>query len=253
MIIGVPKEVKDHETRVALVPSAVLALREAGHTVLVETHAGDGSTLPDEEYSRAGAKIVAKAADVWATPISSSRSRNRNPPSIDSSGPVWCSSLICTSRRCPTHRSVAQKRRHRRCLRDHRRGRWIAAAAHAHERSRRPHVGSGGRAISGRSDGRTRRAARRRAWRGAGERMHSGRGRGRNQRGQDRCRHGRTRHRHRQESESAARTRRYFQRPHRQPGVKPSTPSATPCGLRIWSSAASWSPARPRPSWCGAT
>jgi len=65
MIIGVPKEVKDHETRVALVPSAVLALREAGHTVLVETHAGDGSTLPDEEYSRAGAKIVAKAADVW--------------------------------------------------------------------------------------------------------------------------------------------------------------------------------------------
>ena len=65
MVIGVPKEVKDHETRVALVPSAVLALREAGHTVLVETHAGEGSSLPDEEYSRAGAKIVAQASDVW--------------------------------------------------------------------------------------------------------------------------------------------------------------------------------------------
>ena len=40
MIIGVPKEVKDHETRVGLVPSGVTALREAGHEVLVETHAG---------------------------------------------------------------------------------------------------------------------------------------------------------------------------------------------------------------------
>jgi alanine dehydrogenase len=65
MVIGVPKEVKDHETRVALVPSGVLALREAGHTVLVETRAGEGSSLPDDEYSRAGAKIVAKASDVW--------------------------------------------------------------------------------------------------------------------------------------------------------------------------------------------
>ena len=40
MIIGVPKEIKDHETRVGLVPSGVAALREAGHEVLVETHAG---------------------------------------------------------------------------------------------------------------------------------------------------------------------------------------------------------------------
>ncbi len=65
MVIGVPKEVKDHETRVGLVPSAASALREAGHEVLVETHAGEGSTLPDAEYIRAGAKIVATAAEVW--------------------------------------------------------------------------------------------------------------------------------------------------------------------------------------------
>jgi alanine dehydrogenase len=66
MVIGVPKEVKDHETRVGLVPSGVLALREAGHTVLVETRAGEGSSLPDEEYSRAGARIVNKASEVWS-------------------------------------------------------------------------------------------------------------------------------------------------------------------------------------------
>jgi alanine dehydrogenase len=66
MIIGVPKEVKDHETRVGLVPSAASALVEAGHQVLVETLAGEGSTLPDAEYIRAGARIVPTAAEVWS-------------------------------------------------------------------------------------------------------------------------------------------------------------------------------------------
>ena len=65
MIVGVPKEVKDHETRVGLVPSGAAELCEAGHTVLVETHAGEGSSLPDEEYARAGAQIVPGAAAVW--------------------------------------------------------------------------------------------------------------------------------------------------------------------------------------------
>jgi alanine dehydrogenase len=65
MIIGVPKEVKDHETRVALVPSGVVTLRENGHEVLVETNAGNGSALTDRDYLQAGATIVEKAADVW--------------------------------------------------------------------------------------------------------------------------------------------------------------------------------------------
>jgi len=65
MIIGVPKEVKDHESRVGLVPSGVIALREAGHTVLVETNAGTGSSIPNEEYIGAGATILDKATDVW--------------------------------------------------------------------------------------------------------------------------------------------------------------------------------------------
>jgi len=66
MIIGVPKEVKDHETRVGLVPGAASALIDAGHHVQVETGAGEGSTLPDADYIRAGAKIVPSAAEVWS-------------------------------------------------------------------------------------------------------------------------------------------------------------------------------------------
>jgi alanine dehydrogenase len=65
MVIGVPKEIKDHETRVGLVPSGVAALREAGHEVLVESHAGEGSSVTDREYMQSGAAILESAADVW--------------------------------------------------------------------------------------------------------------------------------------------------------------------------------------------
>jgi alanine dehydrogenase len=65
MIVGVPKEVKDHEARVGLVPSGVIALTEAGHIVLVETEAGVGSSIPDSVYRRAGAEIV-DASAAWA-------------------------------------------------------------------------------------------------------------------------------------------------------------------------------------------
>ncbi|MCP5113902.1 MAG: alanine dehydrogenase [bacterium] len=67
MIIGVPREVKDHETRVALVPSGVSELVELGHRVLVQTRAGLGSTIHDDEYVAAGAEVVETAAEVWAT------------------------------------------------------------------------------------------------------------------------------------------------------------------------------------------
>lgn len=65
MIIGVPKEVKDHETRVGCVPSMVSALHEAGHKVLVESGAGTGSSIADSEYAEAGATILDRAVDVW--------------------------------------------------------------------------------------------------------------------------------------------------------------------------------------------
>jgi alanine dehydrogenase len=65
MIVGVPKEVKDHETRVGLVPSGATALVEAGHRVLVEAQAGAGSSIPDKDYQDAGAEILPSAAEVW--------------------------------------------------------------------------------------------------------------------------------------------------------------------------------------------
>lgn len=65
MIVGVPKEIKDHETRVGCVPSMITTLREHGHEVLVEAQAGVGSSIPDDEYAEAGAIIVERAAEVW--------------------------------------------------------------------------------------------------------------------------------------------------------------------------------------------
>jgi alanine dehydrogenase len=64
LIVGVPREVKDHETRVGLVPGGVVALHEAGHAVLVEAGAGTGSSIPDRDYAEAGAALVS-AAEVW--------------------------------------------------------------------------------------------------------------------------------------------------------------------------------------------
>src|SRR3954454_315507 len=66
MIIGVPKEIKEQEQRVALLPSGTLQLTKHGHTVLVETNAGFGSGYPDEDYVKAGAEIVEQAKEVFA-------------------------------------------------------------------------------------------------------------------------------------------------------------------------------------------
>ncbi len=65
--VGVPKEVKNHEYRVALTPVGVHELTEHGHEVVVEHGAGGGSLIPDEEYVAAGATIVPTADDVWGT------------------------------------------------------------------------------------------------------------------------------------------------------------------------------------------
>jgi len=65
MIIGVPKEVKPDEYRVAATPVAVEVLSKAGHQVLVETTAGEGSGFADEEYIKAGATVISTAEEVW--------------------------------------------------------------------------------------------------------------------------------------------------------------------------------------------
>ncbi|HET9603525.1 MAG TPA: alanine dehydrogenase [Gemmatimonadales bacterium] len=65
MIIGVPKEIKTNENRVALVPAGAHALVGAGHKVVVETSAGEGSGFPDSAYAEAGATILPDADTVW--------------------------------------------------------------------------------------------------------------------------------------------------------------------------------------------
>jgi alanine dehydrogenase len=65
MNIGTVREIKDNEYRVGLVPGGVKTLADSGQTVLVETRAGEGSGISDEEYKQAGAEIVGSAAEVW--------------------------------------------------------------------------------------------------------------------------------------------------------------------------------------------
>jgi alanine dehydrogenase len=65
MLVGVPREVKNREYRVALTPAGVTELVRAGHTVLVEQGAGEGSSIPDGDFVAAGATIAPTADDVW--------------------------------------------------------------------------------------------------------------------------------------------------------------------------------------------
>jgi alanine dehydrogenase len=65
MIIGVPKEIKTNENRIALVPAGSEALSASGHTVLVERSAGEGSGFADAAYEATGAELVDSAEEVW--------------------------------------------------------------------------------------------------------------------------------------------------------------------------------------------
>jgi alanine dehydrogenase len=66
VLIGVPREVKNHEYRVAITPAGVVELVHRGHDVLIETGAGTGSSFTDNEYLAAGAKIAPNADETWA-------------------------------------------------------------------------------------------------------------------------------------------------------------------------------------------
>lgn len=69
MIIGLPKEIKDNEYRVAVTPSGVRQLVDSGHEVLVQAGAGEGSGFSDEEYGWGGGRIVAENNEVWAADL----------------------------------------------------------------------------------------------------------------------------------------------------------------------------------------
>ena len=66
MKIGIPKEIKNNENRVAMTPAGVVTLTNAGHEVFIETGAGLGSSFTDEDYRAAGAVIVDSAVEAWA-------------------------------------------------------------------------------------------------------------------------------------------------------------------------------------------
>src|SRR5262249_1272432 len=65
MIVGVPKEIKTDEYRVAMIPVGVEELTRAGHKVLIQSGAGQGSGISDEEDTGNGAELVASSEDVW--------------------------------------------------------------------------------------------------------------------------------------------------------------------------------------------
>ena len=65
MIVGVVKEIKSDEYRVAMIPVGVDELTQAGHRVLIQAGAGQGSGISDEQYAVHGAEIVPEAAQVW--------------------------------------------------------------------------------------------------------------------------------------------------------------------------------------------
>src|SRR5690348_12366574 len=65
MKVGIPREIKNHEYRVAITPAGVHELVRGGHQVLIEAGAGTGSSIPDEDFVTAGAKILPTADDVW--------------------------------------------------------------------------------------------------------------------------------------------------------------------------------------------
>ena len=69
MLIGIPKEIKNNENRVALTPAGVQSLVGRGHRVLIETNAGLGSGFTDADYEKQGAEIVATAAKAWAAEL----------------------------------------------------------------------------------------------------------------------------------------------------------------------------------------
>ena len=214
MIVGVPREIKDHETRVGLVPTVVVALREAGHEVLVETHAGEGSSLTDQEYLQAGAHIASGAAEVWRKADLVVKVKEPQPAEYGFFRPGLILFTYLHLAPLPelTDRLLAAK---------------VNGVAYETIRETDGSLPlltpmsevagrmarAGGRAVSGKAQRRTRHSAGRRARRGAGQRGDSGRRRRGHQRRQDGARHGRARHHHRPQPEPPARARRHLQRP----------------------------------------
>ena len=143
MIIGVPKEIKEQEYRVALLPSGAYQLIKRGHEVLVERGAGLGAGYPDAEYEQAGAKLInSHAATLFerCRRLSSSKSRNRSPRnSACCAGPDSVSPIF-TSRRIARSLPSADEIQCDRAGLRNRGGQSPTALTRTDERNRRAHV-----------------------------------------------------------------------------------------------------------------
>ncbi len=144
MKVGVPKEVKNHEYRVAITPAGVHELSRAGHQVFIEQEAGTGSAIPDTDFVAAGAAILPTADDVWATgelvlkvkePVAEEYHRMRK-------GQVLFTYLHLAAS-TPVHRRAPRVGDHLHRLRDRPGRRRLAAAARAHVRGRGPDGAAG--------------------------------------------------------------------------------------------------------------
>ena len=193
--IGVAREIKTDEYRVALTPAGARELVLNGHEVLVETTAGDGQLVPRRRRTSAPARHSCPSTDVWEQaemllkvkePIAAEYPRLRE-------GLVALHVSPHRRRRAAHTRSRRQRNRGRR-LRDRRDGRPPAAAARADERDRRPARVAGRRVLPREAAGRPRPAPRRRSGRRARSRRRHRRRHRRLQRGDHRARSRRTGH-----------------------------------------------------------
>ena len=149
MIIGVPKEIKDQEYRVALLPSAAYQLIKRGHQVLVERNAGAGAGYPDADYAQAGATLVSDHAAAFEKADLVVKVKEPLPSEYPllRPGQILFTYLHLAASRSLTE-ALMKSRRDRPGLRDHR-GQPPAAVAGADERDRRAHVHPGRRLFSG--------------------------------------------------------------------------------------------------------
>ncbi len=170
MIVAVPKEIKRDEYRVAMLPVGVEELGRAGHKVLVQRGAGDGSGLPDILYEQAGAQMVDHAKEIFAEAdliVKVKEPQMQELPLLrKGAGTVH---VLSFRGRSKADGNFSGNRRGRCRLRNAARQLGTFAAADADERSGRPHEHSGRGQISGAPATGARHFAGRRTWRGAGE------------------------------------------------------------------------------------
>ena len=192
LVVGVPRELKDGEHRVAITPDGVHELRSHDVAVLVEQGAGAGSSISDADYrARRAPRSSRTRTTCGRAPGSSSRSRSPSPRSSTGCDPASCCSPTCTSRRIPKSPTCCSNDGvvgHR--VRDGAAGVGRAPPARADERGRRPDGTAGGVALPRAGARRARRAARRRARRTARESRGDRRRQRGLERGVDRAGHG---------------------------------------------------------------